>query len=322
MKKDKKPAVSIILPVYNGEKYLRETIDSALAQDFTDYEFLIINDGSKDGSQEIIEEYAKKDPRIVPIKQKNKGLVKTLNKGISLARGKYIARLDADDVWFYGKLSRQVEELESDEGLVLIGGSFEVVDEEGAFVRTFYAPVGDAHIKDALLLYNPFGHAGVVYRKDAVEKAGLYSGDVGPTEDYDMWIKLSRVGRLKNLSTPVFRYRENTEGISQNNHEYQLSETRKHADGLWHSSSVGVKSRDDIVRQCSNYLSVEGPRSRGVALKEQYLYDVASLGVKMVRHGQKLKGLQQLFNVASTGRSGIRAVKTKLKTIDAGSFKR
>ena len=321
MIKEKKPKVSVILPVYNGEEYLQETIDSVLSQDYTDYEFLIINDGSRDASQDIIDKNAKIDSRIVSIKQKNQGLVKTLNKGIDLAKGIYIARIDADDVWLRGKLKEQVKELDQDEDLVLIGGSFDVVDEKGGYIRTFYAPIEDSHIKDALLLYNPFGHAGVVYRKDAVIKAGLYSGDVGPTEDYDLWIKLSRIGKLKNLARPIFRYRENENGISQTNHEYQLAETRKHAEKLWREYATEVKSRREIKEMCEKYLNSNDPGFRRIAQKEQYLYDCTGLGIKMIRHGRAWDGLAQLLNVASTGRSGVRSVKTKLKSIDRGSFK-
>ena len=320
MIKEKKPKVSVILPVYNGEEYLQETIDSVLSQDYTDYEFLIINDGSRDASQDIIDKNAKIDSRIVPIKQKNQGLVKTLNKGIDLAKGIYIARIDADDVWLRGKLKEQVKELDQDEDLVLIGGSFDVVDEKGGYIRTFYAPIEDSHIKDALLLYNPFGHAGVVYRKDAVIKAGLYSGDVGPTEDYDLWVKLSSLGKMMSLPRVIFRYRENSAGISQTNRESQLSETRNIADNLWDKRSVHVENRGIITKKGRDYLNLKNS-TIGIAFKNQYLYDRASIGVKMIRHKRYGEGIMQLLAVCLVGRSGLSAVKHKLSRIDKGSFK-
>src|SRR3989337_2996755 len=121
--------VSVIMSVYNGERHLRESVDSILNQTFQDFEFIIINDGSKDQSKYILESY--KDERIKLIHNKNMGLTKSLNIGISIAKGKYIARQDADDISEPERLKTQYDFMEANPGLGLIGSQFEVIKENG-----------------------------------------------------------------------------------------------------------------------------------------------------------------------------------------------
>lgn len=124
------PQVSVILPVYNGEKFLREAIDSILAQTFTDFELLIMNDGSTDGSEAIIDLYT--DKRIVPIKNDgNKGLIFTLNRAIDLAKGEYIARMDADDVALPERLGKQVNQLQSFKETGVLATTIQFINEQG-----------------------------------------------------------------------------------------------------------------------------------------------------------------------------------------------
>jgi glycosyltransferase involved in cell wall biosynthesis len=287
-----------------------------LRQDYKNYELIIINDGSTDLTQTIINEYAKRDDRIIPIKQKNAGLVATLNKGIGLARGIYIARIDGDDPWMEGKLTDQISELEKDERLVLIGGGFEIIDENGYYIETIFPPTRDEDIRRTLMLRNTFGHAGVIYRKDAIVKAGLYSNQCGPTEDYDMWIKLSSIGRLKNLAHPVYRYRIHRNGISQQNSQKQALATKQHVEKIWSKSTPRVLSRREIIIQSNRYLHQTPQLWYGQALKEQFLSDNAQIGVKLIRHGHIINGLLQILYVASIGRSGTKAALKRIRSIN------
>lgn len=301
------PTVSIILPVYNAATYLRESIDSVLRQDYTEFELIIVNDGSSDDSQAIIDQYAARDKRIVSITQKNMGLVKTLNRAISLARGELIARIDGDDPWFDGKLSAQTAALRDDPSLVLIGGGFEIINEEGYYLETVLTPTRDEDIRRALMLRNAFGHAGVVFRKKAAIEVGLYDSNYTVTEDYALWIKLASIGRVKNLPYPVYRYRINMSGLSQQNSDRQTHETRHQQDALWNSSLPRLLTRREIRTQATRYFFSSGNQGFGVALKYQFLEDNAQLGVRLIARGRIIRGIRQILAVATIGRSGARA---------------
>lgn len=317
----KKPTVSVILPAYNAERYIEESIQSVIRQDFKDYELIIINDGSTDHTQDIIDHYKAVDERIVSINQVNQGLVATLNTGLSMARGEYIARIDGDDPWMSCKLSRQLQEFKHDASLVLIGGGFEVIDEDGYYIETIFPPTENDDLHRALMLRNVFGHAGIMMRKSAAVQAGGYRADVGPTEDYDLWIRLAKLGTIKNLAFPVYRYRINSAGISQQNSNAQATEAKKHVDRQWKEGFPPVLSRHEIIRRSATYLSASRREWYNVALKEQFLADNAQIGIKLIRYGQYSAGIHQIFNVASIGRSGLRAVIKRLRMIDRGSFK-
>lgn len=317
----KAPLVSVLMPVYNTERYLHEAIDSILRQTFTDFEFIIINDGSTDSSQKIINHYAKIDSRIVTVKQKNMGLVKTLNKGIELAKGTYIARIDGDDPAFETRLEKQVKIIEKSKKTVLVGGGFEIIDENGFFLETIHPPTRDKDLRRTMMLRNPFGHASALFRKDAAIKAGLYSGECGPTEDQELWIRLSKIGNLATVSEPVYRYRINMKGISQSNSERQANETKKHLGALWAEITPEVLSRDELKEQGQRYVDASIRKSYGIGMKEQFLADNAQIGVKLIRYKYFTQGIAQLWNVATTGRTGFKAVRKRLRQLNGGSLK-
>lgn len=303
------------MTVYNAELYLREAIDSVLRQDFEDFEFIIINDGSPDGSQKIVDTYAQFDKRIVPVQQKNMGLVASLNKGIKMARGEYIARMDSDDVCLAKRFSDQIAFLEANPAVVLLGGGFEVIDSDGYHVETIFSPLRDKDIQRTMLLRNPFGHASVMYRKDAVVAAGLYSDKVGPTEDYELWIRIRKQGKIAALPRPLYRYRINFNGISQNSGTTQADISERHAEKLWKESPPSVLNRKELLKQSRRYIKAGHKSSFGVAIKHQFLADNAQIGVKFIRHGQLTKGLMQLLAVATTGRLGLKLVAARIKLI-------
>ena len=309
------------MPVYNGGEYLKETIDSVLRQTFTDFELLIVNDGSTDKSKSIIDAYSKKDDRIRAFHRKNSGLVETLNFAISEANAAYLARIDADDPSFESRLQEQYSLFDKDKSLVLVGGGFEIIDENGYFIETIHPPIIDKDIRRTLMLRNPFGHSGVMYKKSAVIKAGLYSNQFGPTEDYDLWIRLSKIGSLANLPKPIYRYRINRKGVSQTNSQRQAEETKQHIQGLWSQETPSIIGRAELLISSQNYIKKSKTLPYGVGLKTQYLSDNAQIGIKLIRYGHYLKGMHQLLNVASTGRTGARVVVKRLKMLDTGSIK-
>ncbi len=308
----KVPKVSIVLPAYNMAPYLRETLDSILRQTFTDFECIVINDGSTDNSADILNEYDKRDPRMRVINQANQGLVKTLNSAIRQARGAYIARVDGDDPSFEDRLEKQVAVLDDRPGVVLVGGGFEIMDEHGYFLETVHIPTTDADLRRAMALRNPFGHAGVLFRKDAALEAGLYTGNHGPTEDYNLWMRLSQVGQLAALPQPVYRYRIVGNGISQSNSELQMRYTREHASTYWLEYPPQVLTRREIMARSKSYMRRGITAQYGIGIKRQFLFDTARIGAKLIAHGHPLQGIRQLINLTSTGRAGLAEVKKRV----------
>jgi glycosyltransferase involved in cell wall biosynthesis len=219
MKKSKSPKVSVVMSVYNGEKYLKEAIDSILSQTFKDFEFIIINDGSTDNSLKIIKSY--KDPRIVLISRKNKGLVASLNEGIKKAKGEYIARQDADDISKKNRLKKEMHAIDCYDNVALLGSSMQVMDMRGRILHAHYVLTEDPELRAELLVRSPFAHGSVIYKKEFAIDAGLYRESHWPAEDYDLWLRISKYGKLLNFHEPLYIYRENEAGISSLNSKTQ-----------------------------------------------------------------------------------------------------
>jgi glycosyltransferase involved in cell wall biosynthesis len=198
--------VSIILPTYNGAQRIERAIQSVFDQSFTLWELLVINDGSTDATREIVEGFVNKDPRIRYLKnEKNLGVQQSLNKGIALSAGEYIARIDDDDAWIdKNKLKRQVAFLEDNADHVLVGTGVVVVDAEGKELFNYLLPTTDEAIRENMLSKNCFAHSSVLFRRIAVMHAGGYSEakEALHIEDYDLWLKLGLSGKLANL--PVY----------------------------------------------------------------------------------------------------------------------
>ena len=197
-----KPLISIILPAYNGAKFIARAIQSAIDQDYDHFELLIINDGSKDDTEEVIAKFLG-DTRVRYIKNEvNLGLQKTLNVGIHRAVGEFIARLDQDDVWTdRSKLSKQLEFMTANKDYVLVGTDATIVDPEGREIGSYRMPKTDSQIRSRILSKNCFLHASIMARIDAVKRAGLYGEgeDTYCIEDYDLWTRMGMVGKLANM---------------------------------------------------------------------------------------------------------------------------
>jgi glycosyltransferase involved in cell wall biosynthesis len=211
----RKPLVSIVLPVYNGKEYLREAIDSMLNQTFTDFELIIINDGSSDESANIIAAYS--DPRIYSVQQDNQGLAATLNRGIALARGKYIARQDQDDVSLPERLARQVEFLQAHPDYGMVGTWATILEGTEPTGRTHRHPEDNLRLKFELLFDNPFVHSSVMFRASVIESVGGYSTDRDrqPPEDYELWSRVARRFKVANIPGPLHVYREMPQSMSR-----------------------------------------------------------------------------------------------------------
>ncbi|MFZ5553777.1 MAG: glycosyltransferase family 2 protein [Bacteroidota bacterium] len=208
----KSPEISILMPVYNGEKYLRDAIDSVLKQSYRDFELLIIDDGSSDRSPEVIKSY--NDSRIIVIRnEKNQGLISVLNKGIKLAKGKYIARMDADDICSKHRLARQVEFMNRHKNAVACGSFyFMLLGKKKALTDL---PVSDEEIRCFLLFNSPLAHPSAIIRKETLDIYDIqYSPAFPHAEDFDFWSKLSEYGTLHNIPEPLLTYRVHPDQIT------------------------------------------------------------------------------------------------------------
>lgn len=230
----KAPVVTVLMPVYNAEKYLREAVESILGQTFKDFEFLIIDDGSADNSLQIIRSY--RDPRIqLIVHKKNKKLIATLNEGIQKARAPLVARMDADDVSALCRLEYQVQFMEVHPEVVLVGSDIELIDPEGRLVLYEPAFTDDSTIRLAMTTTNAFAHGSVMFRRSSVLRVGGYSRQAYLVEDYDLWVRLSRVGKVANLPEPLYQWRLNPVGESHSKSQQQQAAAARVAEGAWRS---------------------------------------------------------------------------------------
>lgn len=208
------PSISVLMPAYNTEKYVGEAIESVLNQTFKDFEFIIIDDGSTDKTWEIIQEYAKKDNRIVALKNEtNLKICKTLNRGIEIAKGKYIARMDADDWSYPDRLERQFVFMESNPNVVISGGTMEVCDESLNVLNRRRYNLTDTEIRKKLFRYSPFCHATTIMKTELVKSVQGYNSELHGAEDYDLYFRLGSYGHFANLADVLYKMRVNTNGI-------------------------------------------------------------------------------------------------------------
>ena len=209
------PRVSVILPIYNGEPYLAEAIDCILKQTFADFELIIINDGSKDGSAACIAQFS--DPRIRYFEQPNAGLAATLNRGISLAAGEYIARQDQDDISCPERFAAQVAVLDEYPDYCMVGTWAEIFSETESGQRFLNHPAENLELKLHLHFRNPFVHSSMMLRTSVVRSIGGYTTDKSrqPPEDYELWSRMARAGKVANIPRVLVRYREVLSSMSR-----------------------------------------------------------------------------------------------------------
>jgi glycosyltransferase involved in cell wall biosynthesis len=207
------PIVTVLLPVYNGEKYLQEAIESILQQSFSDFEFLIIDDGSTDNSRSIIEQFSDHRIRLLT-NPKRLRLSGVLNRGLQEAKGKYIARMDADDIALTQRLQQQVTFMESNPLVGLCGSAIEIFG-ENIKVRTDIYPENSEKIHAYALFDCPFCHPAVMLRKYMVLENELnYDGSYYPTEDYELWSRAIKLFPVANLSEVLLKYRVHEESMT------------------------------------------------------------------------------------------------------------
>ncbi len=213
-------SVSVVLPVYNGGKTIGRAVSSILSQTYTNFEFIIINDGSTDKTPSILTSF--NDKRITVLHQENQGLVASLNRGIQKSIGKYIARMDADDIAFPDRLQKQIDFMEKNPSVGVVGTAVKVIYSDGT-ERVRRRPPDTFSIKKNIVRLCPFCHSSVMIRKDVFERVGLYDSSKDGSkqllvEDYDLWVRVLAAGYdLANLPDVLIVYCKESSSILKNN---------------------------------------------------------------------------------------------------------
>jgi glycosyltransferase involved in cell wall biosynthesis len=262
------PAVSVVMSIYRDRPFAAQAVQSILDQNFADFEFIIVDDGSDDGTLDIVTAFD--DPRIRTVRQTNHGLVDALNTGIRVARAPLIARQDADDLSLPNRLSTQVAHMAANPAHVVVGAFFRYVDEHTLEPTgvTITAPTKHLDIARHMYFDNPVGHGSVVMRRDAVLDAGGYSDAFGPNEDYDLWRRLVAAGGEIALIPEVhYLYRLNPAGISSTTQELQHRLFADLVDAIWRGP-MHFKSFWEIAADSYYYKRLASPFRRTV--HEQY----------------------------------------------------
>jgi hypothetical protein len=221
------PVVSVVMSVYNGERYLREAIESILSQTFTDFEFLIIDDGSTDNSADIIRAYQNHDPRIRLVQNDaNIGLTRSLNKGLDLARGTYIARMDADDISLPERFARHVAFMDAHPEIGICGTWAEFFGvTPGGIWRNATDP---DEIKSRLFFGQALTHPSVMLRRSTIQSANLYyNSDYVRSQDYELWARASRHVRISNVPEVLLRYRLHPRQIGTTHFHEQVAMNKR-----------------------------------------------------------------------------------------------
>lgn len=215
--------VSVLLPVYNAGAFLPEAIESVLCQSWADFEVIAIDDGSTDDSLSILEKYALRDARIQVISRENRGLIRTLNEGIKLSRGEFIARMDADDIALPDRFAAQVSFLDTYPDVVVVGGQILLIDEEGRTIGPMSLPCDHERI-DTKHMSKPGGvlfHPAAMMRIQALKRVGNYNEKMEAAEDFDLWLRLAEIGRLANLDRCVLKYRQHVHSVGYSQRKRQ-----------------------------------------------------------------------------------------------------
>lgn len=204
------PPVSIIMSNYNVDGYLAEAVDSMLGQTFGDFEFIVIDDGSTDGSIEIMRDYARRDKRIVFKARENKGLPATLNEAARMARSEYLARMDPDDISLPTRLAKQFAFMNAHPDVANVGSRVILIDPYGVTIKPTNHPLTHEEIDRDLLLGIGWAivHPAAFIRKSALERCGGYNESYRTSQDMECWLRMAEIGRLANIEEPLLKYRQ------------------------------------------------------------------------------------------------------------------
>jgi glycosyltransferase involved in cell wall biosynthesis len=223
------PRVTVLTVVYNGARFLQEAIDSILAEEFRDFEYVIVDDGSTDATPEILARAAARDPRIVLLRNEtNRGIAPATNRGLAIARGEYVARLDADDLSLPGRFTREVAVLDADPDVALVSMNYETIDASGNVLGRSQRDHPPQLVEYLLHFSNAIGgHSQVMFRRSTIAALGNYDEACGAALDYDLWTRIVGHGRIVVLPEVGMRYRLHDQNLTLRVAEIQTAVGRR-----------------------------------------------------------------------------------------------
>ena len=211
------PLVTVLMPVFNGERYLAQALESVREQTYKNLEILLIDDGSTDGSGEILDRFAQSERRAVVIHKQNTGLIDTLNIGLNLAKGHWLARLDSDDIAHPMRVERQLSAATRDEETVLIGSDFSILREESFKTKRYRLPSShDRLVRRLRRMQNFFPHSSAMFHIGTVQRIGGYDNSAVYNEDWDLWLRLSDCGRVISIQESLVTIRKHQDQMTRN----------------------------------------------------------------------------------------------------------
>ena len=262
------PVISVLMAIYNGERFAKEAIESILDQTFTDFELILIDDCSTDNTLQIMKQYD--DPRIVIIEnERNLGLAKSLNRGLDVARGKYIARMDADDISIPDRFSKQIDFLEKHFDIDVCGSWIKSIDINGnsiIFGESKF-PLSSNMINCYLLFDNPIAHPTVMFRKRIFQKIDKFNPEFIVAQDYDLWTRTIEHFKISNIPEFLLNYRRHGGSISYNREKFFHEEYKIRKRAIENLLAHSLSSDEGVA--LSNLIN---PRSK-MQLNEIFLID-------------------------------------------------
>ncbi|OGE64932.1 hypothetical protein A3I48_03150 [Candidatus Daviesbacteria bacterium RIFCSPLOWO2_02_FULL_36_7] len=219
------PFVSVIMPVYNSDQYVSSSITSILNQSYSNFEFIIIDDASKDETFNKLLEFKKKDKRIILVKnKKNEGVTKSLNRALKIARGKYIIRMDADDWSYPNRFKLQVELMEKNPDVVVSGSNVEICDSKLKIKNLRKYHLENTAIRKHIFRYSPFAHPSTIWIAKVIKQC-LYNEVIMVSQDYELYFRIGKIGKFMNLDKPLLKLRMHDDSVSVSRSDLQWKTT-------------------------------------------------------------------------------------------------
>jgi len=293
------------MSVYNELPYLERAVRSILNQTYEDFEFIIVNDGSTDGSKKALEQYANSDDRIQLVHQENRGLPASLNRGLEMARGRYIARMDADDISYPGRFEHQVQFLNANPQVGIVGTRIEKMDSEGQVRWKWSPPTDPDTIAWRLFFDTCFCHPTIMARRSLLQELGGYAEWAEVGQDYELWTRAVLKTRLANLPSRLYKARRHAGSATVNDRRKQI-ETWSKAVAPLHRAVLG-NSADDQMASFLLWMETSGVEK---AVRETGIKDFCSVH-EYLRALYK-SCIHQLF----VGGSNIQVLRRALRKLD------
>lgn len=240
------PRVSVVMSVYNGETYLRKAVDSILNQTFTEFEFIVVDDASTDGTARILTEYARREPRIHLLSNSiNLGLARSLNRALEQASGRYVARMDADDISLPFRLEKQLAFMEKHPEVGVLGTAVELIDSAGQVTGQRIYPLDPIVICWRLAFENPLCHPTAMIRQYLLQGV-QYNPDLTTAQDYDLWCQLGSQIRFANIPEPLLRFRKHGTNLTYQKGGQQRTNSL-HISRKYLEHSLKMPAPDEVV---------------------------------------------------------------------------